>query len=64
MRKKHKKFCTALNYIEHFLILASTIIGCISLFAFCSLIGSTIGITSCTTVLSTCAIASGIKSIK
>ena len=25
MSKKHKKICTTLNYIEHFLILASTI---------------------------------------
>ena len=25
MRKKHKKICTILNYIQHFLILASTI---------------------------------------
>ena len=27
MRKKHKKICTTLSYIEHFLILASAIIG-------------------------------------
>ena len=27
--KKHKKVCTTLNYIEHFLILAPTITGCI-----------------------------------
>ena len=26
--KKHKKVCTDLNYIEHLLILASTVIGC------------------------------------
>ena len=29
MRKMHKKVCTTLNYIEHFLILAFTITGCI-----------------------------------
>ena len=29
MSKKHKKNCTALNYIQHFLILACTITGCI-----------------------------------
>ena len=29
--KKHKKVCTMLYYIEHFLILASTITGCISI---------------------------------
>ena len=27
MNKKHKKFCTTLNYVEHFLILVSTITG-------------------------------------
>ena len=39
MSKKHSKVCTTLNYIEHFLILASTVTGCISIFAFASLIG-------------------------
>ena len=29
MRKKHKKVCTTLNYIEHLLILASAVTGCI-----------------------------------
>ena len=33
MSRKHKKVCTTLNYIEHFLILASTITGCISISA-------------------------------
>ena len=37
--KKHKKFCTTLNYIEHFLNLASIITGCISISAFASLFG-------------------------
>ena len=53
--KKHKKICTNLNYIEHFLILASTITGCISISAFASLIGIPIEITSS---------AIGLKSIK
>ena len=34
------------KFIEHFLILASTITGCISVSAFASLIGIHIGITS------------------
>ena len=29
MSNKHKKVCTTLNYTAHFLILASTITGCI-----------------------------------
>ena len=39
MTKKHKKVCTTLNYIEHFLILASVVTGCISISAFASLLG-------------------------
>ena len=46
MSKKHKKFCTTLNYIENFLILASAITECILVSAFSSLIGILIGITS------------------
>ena len=37
MCKKYKKTCKYLNYVEHLLILASTITGCISIFAFTSL---------------------------
>ena len=44
--KKHKQTCKTLTYIEHFLILSSTITGCISISAFDSLIGIPIGITS------------------
>ena len=32
--KKHKKVCTTLNYIEHFIILACTITGCASISAY------------------------------
>ena len=49
MIKKHKKVCTTLNYFELFLMLASTITGCISISAFASLIGIPIGITSSAT---------------
>ena len=63
MNKKHKMVCTTLNYIEHFLISASTITGCISISAFASLIGISIGITyrSYSIGLKICAIAAGIK---
>ena len=33
MSKKHKKVRTTLNYTEQFLILGSTITGCISIYA-------------------------------
>ena len=64
MSKKHKKVCTTLNYIEHFLILASTIKGCISIYAFASLIGIPIGIMSSAIGLKICAITAGIKKYK
>ena len=32
--KKHKKTCTALNYVEHLLISVSMVTGCVSIF-FC-----------------------------
>ena len=42
MSRKHKSLCTTLNYIEHILILASTITGCISTSIFVSLLGISI----------------------
>ena len=49
--KRHKKVCATLNYIEHFLMLASTITGCVSISAFASLVGIPIGITISATKL-------------
>ena len=46
MSKKHTKVCIIINYIEHFLILASAITGCISISSFASLVGIPIGNTS------------------
>ena len=34
MGKKHKKVCTTRNYVEHFIILGSTITGCVSISTF------------------------------
>ena len=39
MSKKHRKVCTTLNYIEHFLILGSTITGYVTISSFASLVG-------------------------
>ena len=64
MSKKHKKVCKTLSYIEHFLILASTVTGCISTSAFVSLIGIPKGITSSVIALKICAITAGIKKYK
>ena len=46
MSKKYKKLCATLNYIEHFLILASTVTRCVSISSFASVVGIPIGITS------------------
>ena len=64
MSRKHKKVCTILNYIEHFLLLASTITGCISISAFASLPGIPRRITSSTIGLKIFAIAAKIKKYK
>ena len=64
MSEKHKKVCTTLNYIEHFIILVFTITGCISISAFASLVGITIGITSSAIGLKICAITLAIRKYK
>ena len=45
MSKKHK-VCRILNYIDHLVITISTITGCVSISAFTSLVGITIGVIS------------------
>ena len=64
MSRKHKKGCSAVNCIEYFLILASTITGCVSISVFSFLVGIPIGITSSTIGLKICAITAGIKKYK
>ena len=64
MSRKHKTFCTTLNYLEHFSLLGSAISGCISISAFASLLGIHIGITKSAIRLKICAIAAGIKKYK
>ena len=64
MSKKHKKVCTTLNYIKHFLILGSTITGCVSISVFAFLVGIPIGIASSAIGLKICAITAAIKKYK
>ena len=64
MGRKHNKVCATLNYIEHFLILACTIIRFISISGFASLLDFPIGITSSTIGLKVFAIVAGIKEYK
>ena len=61
MSKKQKNSCTTLNYIENFLILLSTITGCILISVFTSPIGIPIGITSSAIGLKISSIAARIK---
>ena len=64
MNRKHKKICTTLNYIEHFLILALAVAGCISISNFASLLGIPKGITSSVIGLESCVITAEIKNFK
>ena len=61
MSRKHKKVCITINYMEHFLFLASAINGCSVL---TSLIGILIEVTSSAIRSKICAIAAGIKKYK
>ena len=61
---KHKKGCTSLSHIEHFLISVSLSTGCISVSAFASLIGISKGITSSAIGFKICAIDAGIEKYK
>ena len=58
--RKPRKVCTTLSYIEHSLLLASTITGC----NFASLFGIPIGITSFAIGLKIWAITAGYKKYK
>ena len=53
-----------LSFIKHFLILASTIMGCISCSAFACLVGIPKGITSSAKGLQICAMTGRIKKYK
>ena len=64
MSKRHKKVCITLNYIEHFLVLASTTTGCISISAFASLLDIPIGIASSAIGFKIRVITAGIKKYK
>ena len=61
--KSIKKACKYSNYVEHLLILASTITGCVSFTALTSLVVVPVGIVSSAVGLNICAITAGIKSI-
>ena len=59
MSEIYKKTCKYLNYVEHLLIVTSTVAGCVSISAFASLICVSVGITSFTIGINICAITAG-----
>ena len=67
MGKKHKKVCRVelqLNYIEHLLILISTVTGRVFISTFATLVGIPIEIMSSAVRLIICVITAGIKKPK
>ena len=62
MSIKHNS--TVLNYIDHLLIVISTVTGCVSISTFVSLVGIPIRTTSSSIELKISAITAGIKSYK
>ena len=64
MRKKHRMFCVTLNYIEHLLILASAVTGCVSISPFASSVVIPLGIRCSSVGLKFVAITVVIKKCK
>ena len=62
--KKYEKTCKYLNYVERFLILVSTVTGCVSSSAIASVVAVPVGITSSAVGIKICAITAGIKKYK
>ena len=60
---KQKNVCTTLDYVEHFLILATTVSECTSISAFASLLGILVRTASSAIALKVCAITAGIKNL-
>ena len=48
MSEKYKKVCKLLNYFEHFLVFVFAVSDCVSISAFASLVGASLGIANCT----------------
>ena len=62
--KKYEKVYRLLSYIEHLLILISTLTGYASISVFVSLVGIPVGITSSAVVLNICVKTSGMRKYK
>ena len=60
MSEKQKKVCRDFNYFGNFLVFVSAASGCVSVSAFASLVGVSVGISSSTVEIKICAITAGI----
>ena len=64
MSEKYKKTCKYLNYVEHLIILVSTVTDCVSISPFASLVWVPVGITSSAIRIKICATIREIKKYK
>ena len=64
MSEKYKRICKYLNYVEHHLIIASTVTKYVSISEFASLICVPVGVTSSAVGIKICAITAAIKKYK
>ena len=64
MSEKHKKTGKYLNYVEHLIILVSTVTDCVSISAFASLVWVPVDITSSAIGIKICAPTGEIKKYK
>ena len=64
MSEKYKKTCKYLNYVEHLIILVSTVTDCVSISPFASLVWVPVGITSSAIRIKICATIGEIKKYK
>ena len=64
MSGKYKKTCMYLSHVEYLLILILTVTGCLSFYAFASLVSVPVGITSSAVRTKVGAITAGIKKYK
>ena len=64
MNENYKKTCKYLNYVQHLLILASTVTSCFLIFAFALLACVPVVISSFSVGIKICAITSGTKKYK
>ena len=64
MSGKYKKTCMYLSYVEYLLILVLTVTGCLSFYAFASLVSVPVGITTSAVRTKVGEITAGIKKYK